>query len=358
MTVDPALLNAWTRLLDLCKLTKEEHVVLLTGAASSSLHIDAAQLALALRGASYLTLEPGAAPAVAVAGESTAHYGPSAIANNRLAQQTLKGADLIVDLMGMYRGAEQDEILAAGCRIILVKEPPDVMMRLMTNADDKRRVLAANSVLSRAHRMHVRSDAGTDLHVTLGQYPTLVQYGYADEPGRWDHCPSAFIARWPDEGSANGVVVLDSGDTILPFKDYVRTPIRLEIRDGFVRRIEGGLDARYLRDYIASFNDPDGYAVSHLGWGLHDRATWTALGMYDKRQTNAMDARSYYGNFMFSTGPNAEAGGSRHTPCHLDIPMSSCSIWVDDEPMVDHGNVVPANQRVAGFAGHTTEDLS
>jgi 2,5-dihydroxypyridine 5,6-dioxygenase len=64
------------------------------------------------------------------------------------------------------------------------------------------------------------------------------------------------------------------------------------------------------------------------------------LGMYDKRQTNAMDARSYWGNFMFSTGPNAEAGGTRHTPCHLDIPMSSCSLWLDDVPVLDRGRVV------------------
>jgi 2,5-dihydroxypyridine 5,6-dioxygenase len=346
VSLDPKLVAAWRRLLDLCNVLPSETVLLLIGEESSPQHIASARFALSQIGATYLTLQPGASGGAAVAGESTAHYGPSAIAGNRLAQKTLQGADLVIDLMGMYRGAEQEEILGGGTRILLVKEPPEVMMRMLPRPDDKRRVLAANRVLAQAKTMRVRSDAGTDLTVSWGQYPTLVQYGYADEPGRWDHCPSAFIARWPDEGSANGVVVLDAGDTILPFKEYVRTPIRLEISDGFVRKIEGGLDAKYLRDYIASFKDPDGYAVSHLGWGLHDRAHWTALGMYDKRQTNAMDARSYYGNFMFSTGPNAEAGGNRHTPCHLDIPMSSCSVWVDDALMVDRGEIVAADQRV------------
>jgi 2,5-dihydroxypyridine 5,6-dioxygenase len=269
------------------------------------------------------------------------------VAGNRIAHAAMRQADLVVDLFGMYRGAEQEEILAGGTRILLVKEPPEVFMRLLPQPHDRERVLAADAVLSRARRMVVRSDAGTDLTVALGQYRTLVQYGFADERGRWDHCPSAFIARWPDEGSSEGTVVLDAGDTILPFKDYVRTPIRLTIREGYVRSIEGGLDARYLRDYMESVRDPEGYAVSHLGWGLHDRAHWTMLGMYDKRQTNAMDARSYYGNFMFSTGPNAEAGGSRHTPCHLDIPMSGCSVWVDGEPMLERGTVVPRNLRAA-----------
>jgi 2,5-dihydroxypyridine 5,6-dioxygenase len=48
--------------------------------------------------------------------------------------------------------------------------------------------------------------------------------------------------------------------------------------------------------------------------------------MYDKRQSNGLESRSFAGNFMFSTGPNAEAGGTRHTPCHLDIPMMDCSV--------------------------------
>lgn len=346
MSLSPQLIDAWQRLLALCKVDASQTVLLLVGPESAPEHIDAACQALAMIGATHLTLKPGAAARKGMAGDTTAYYGPTAVAGNRLAIQAMQGADLVIDLMGMYRGAEQEQILHGGTRILLVKEPPEVMMRLLPRADDKRRVLAANRRLQAASALRVRSDAGTDFTASFGHYPTLVQYGYADEPGRWDHCPSAFIARWPDEGSADGVVVLDEGDTILPFKDYVRTPIRLEIREGFVRKIEGGLDAKYLRDYIASFKDPDGYAVSHLGWGLHDRAHWTALGMYDKRQTNAMDARSYYGNFMFSTGPNAEAGGTRHTPCHLDIPMSGCSVWVDGELMVDHGEVVPDDQRV------------
>ncbi|MDO9403779.1 MAG: 2,5-dihydroxypyridine 5,6-dioxygenase [Polaromonas sp.] len=344
MFLNPLLVAAWHRLLTLSRVHDQETVLILTGDESPQVHIEAARFALAQIGAIHLLVQPGSTAGKAVAGESTAYYGPSAVADNRVALAAMKGADLVIDLMGMYRGAEQEEILASGTRILLVKEPPDVMMRMLPNEGDKRRVLAANRVLEAGRKMVVRSDAGTHFEASFGQYPTLVQYGFADEPGRWDHCPSAFIARWPDEGSATGVVVLDAGDTILPFKSYVRTPIHLEIENGFVRKISGGLDATYLRDYIDSFNDPDGYAVSHLGWGLHDRAHWTALGMYDKRQTNAMDARSYHGNFMFSTGPNAEAGGTRHTPCHLDIPMSSCSVWIDGEQMTDKGRVIPADQ--------------
>lgn len=345
MSIGPRLIAAWRHLLELSKLTQAESVVILVGEDTSPDHLQAARLAVAALGARYVTLELGEAPSHGVAGDSTAYYGPTALSGNVPAIEAMKRAHLVIDLMGMYRGAEQEAILASGARILLVKEPPEVFMRLAPRVEDRDRVRAADAIIRAGRTIAVKSNAGTDLRATLGQYPSLVQYGFADVPGRWDHCPSAFIARWPDEGSAEGVVVLDRGDTILPFKSYVRTPIRLEIAGGYVRNIEGGLDAKYLRDYMDSFADPEGYAVSHLGWGLHDRADWTKLGMYDKRQTNAMDARSYRGNFMFSTGPNAEAGGTRHTPCHLDIPMSGCSVWVDERCVVERGELVGVEPR-------------
>lgn len=345
MAMTLGLLDAWKHLLGLCRLKESESAVILLGDESHPDHVAAARMALAMSGARTLSMQLGEAPRQRMAGESTAFYAPTALTGNRVAIEAMKSADLVIDLFGMYRGSEQEEILAAGTRIILVKEPPEVFMRLRPEEADRTRVMAAHAVLSRGKTLHACSAAGTDLTVSLGEYPCLIQYGFADAPGRWDHCPSAFIATWPSERSAQGTVVLAPGDMILPFKTYVQTPITLTIRDGYVRAIEGGLDARYLRDYMATFNDPEGYAVSHLGWGLHSRAQWTALGMYDKRQTNAMDARSFAGNFMFSTGPNAEGGGTRHTPCHLDIPMQDCSVSVDGVTMVDRGVVVPADQR-------------
>lgn len=63
------------------------------------------------------------------------------------------------------------------------------------------------------------------------------------------------------------------------------------IKDGYTRDIKGAFDADHLREYIESFNDPEGYAVSHLGWGLQRGAKWAALRAYDRNQTIGMDAR-------------------------------------------------------------------
>ena len=193
--------------------------------------------------------------------------------------------------------------------------------------------------------MQVTSKAGTNLRVQVGEYPILSEWGYSDEPGHWDHWPAGFIATWPNERSAQGTVVLSPGDIIFPFKSYVRDAIRLRISEGYIRDIEGGFDAEVLREYMAEFDDPEAYAVSHLGWGLNARARWSRLALLDKHQTNGNDGRSFAGNFMFSTGPNTDAGGTRDTLCHLDIPMRNCSVSLDGVAMTQDGKVVADGQK-------------
>jgi 2,5-dihydroxypyridine 5,6-dioxygenase len=205
---------------------------------------------------------------------------------------------------------------------------------------DRTRVKAATARLGRAKQMHVTSGAGTDVRFALGQFPAISEYGFVDEPGRWDHWPSGFALTWADEGGAEGTIVLERGDILLPMKSYVQDRIHFKIEKGFVTAINGGLDAELLSDYMASYDDPDAYAMSHIGWGLQPRARWSTLGLYDREATIGMDARAFEGNFLFSFGPNNEVGGSRTTACHIDIPMRNCTVSLDGEEVVRSGTVL------------------
>ena len=90
--------------------------------------------------------------------------------------------------------------------------------------------------------MRITRPGGTDLRVKLGEYPTMIQYGFAETPGRFDHWGAGHVHTFPNEGSANGTVVFAPGDIIvLPYCRYVQDEVRLDIRDGFIRKIEGGL---------------------------------------------------------------------------------------------------------------------
>ena len=211
----------------------------------------------------------------------------------------------------------------------------------MPSREDRRRVLAARDAYARGKCISITSETGTDLTADVGDYPVNAEYGFADEPGRWDHWPSGFVARMTNLGTARGKVVLTAGDIILPFNSYVQSDIRLTVEDGVITRIEGGFEAEYLREYMKDFRDPNAYTISHLGWGLQPKARWTSIGMNDKSGSYGMEARAFYGNFLFSTGPVP----GQPSACHLDIPMRNCSFFVDNEPMVLKGEVVPVDQK-------------
>lgn len=336
------LTQHFEHVLKLSRVDETQSVAVLKSHYSNPFIVTAAMEASYRLGAKAYAVElPAFNHRTAMGNDLTAYVGHTALTDHPAAQQALMAADLVVDTMMLLHSPEQEAILKSGTRILLAVEPPEMLARMLPSEEDKRRVEAARQPFEAAEAFRVTSAAGTDFRARLGQYPVVTEYGFADEPGRWDHWPSGFLFSWPNEGSAEGKLVLDIGDILLPFKTYVRDKaVTLEIEEGFIRRIHGGFDAEYLREYMAHFKDPDVYAISHIGWGLQPRAQWTALGLHDKNDAIGMDARAFYGNFLFSTGPNTEVGGPRNTPCHMDIPMRHCSVYLDDVVMVEEGDVV------------------
>ncbi|HCW19672.1 2,5-dihydroxypyridine 5,6-dioxygenase [Achromobacter sp.] len=338
---DYELVKAWQQVLTLSKLQAGQSVTVLTSAATHPQTLSTALIAAQSMGAVVNRLDlPPVNGEKALSRDSLAYLGTTPLTGNKPAIAALKESDLVLDLMTLLFSPEQHEILATGTKILLAVEPPEVLARLVPSEADRTRVKAAAARIGAAREMSVVSAAGMDLRCPLGEFPAISEYGFVDEPGRWDHWPSGFVLTWPNERGANGRIVIDAGDILLPQKLYVRSPITLTVEDGFATRIEGGVDAELLREYVASFQDPEAYAISHIGWGLQPRAHWTTLGLYDREATIGMDARAYEGNFLFSLGPNNEAGGSRTTTCHIDIPLRGCTVRLDGEDVVRQGRVL------------------
>ena len=78
--------------------------------------------------------------------------------------------------------------------------------------------------------------------------------------------------------------------------------------------------------------------LSHIGRGLNENGRWSGLAT-DTRSLG-VEARAFYGNVLFSTGPDQELGGDNDTPCHVDIPMRKCSLSLDDDPILIDADVV------------------
>ncbi len=238
------------------------------------------------------------------------------------------------------------QVQQKGVRVQMVIDAPDDLEQLQSPPGLKEAVLHAHRLYEKTKQVHVTSAAGTDLTYTRGEYPVMSQYGMADEPGRFDHWGVGLLHTFPDEGSASGMVVFQPGDiVILPYCRYIQDPVRLEIREGHIAKIEGGLDAALMRDWLAEGkereDDRDPYAVSHLGWGLNPQCRWDAMALYgDAPERSRAAARSFPGNFLFSTGPNSQGGGKRTTRGHYDAPMRGCTISLDGNVVVRDGRIV------------------
>ncbi len=266
--------------------------------------------------------------------------------------EAVKAADIVVIFHVPLFTRWLKDVMDAGVRVLMIIDAPDDLEQLMSPPGLKQACLYAHELYGKTKEVRVTSHAGTDLSYARGEYPVMTQWGFADEPGHFDHWGGGHIHTFPNEGSANGTVVIQPGDiVILPYCRYVQDAVRLEVRDGFIRRIEGGLDAKLMQDWLddnkASADDMDPFAISHLGWGLNPQALWYGIALNgDEPERSRAAARTFPGNFLFSTGPNTQGGGKRSTRGHYDVPMRDCTITLDNKTVVERGKIVDPNMIV------------
>ncbi|MFG2291587.1 hypothetical protein ACGFOU_36610 [Streptomyces sp. NPDC048595] len=332
------LLDAFTRELRLCKVRSGEHVVVLAEPGSRGDYVAAAFGAAKACGAHVIAATvPGGSPAPMPSTHTGAGPGLVSVLNDTTAQGLLKSADLVVDLTreGFIHAPVQQEILRAGTRIIFVCDAPEVLVRNLPREGDKAEVQEGVELLKRSSVMRVTSDAGTDLTVQLAGAEPEFQCGFADDPGRWDHWPSTMVLCWPE--ISDGQIVLAEGDILLPFKEYVRDPVTLQIAGGHIEKVSGGAEASMLSTFFEDAQDQWARSLSHMGWGLMRSADWFATALYGKDDLMGMDARAFAGNFLWSTGPHPVLG--RESYAHLDIAMRGCTVAVDGTEVVTEGRL-------------------
>ncbi|RMX05679.1 leucyl aminopeptidase [Corticibacter populi] len=263
------------------------------------------------------------------------------------AVEALKNCDMLIDCIFLLFSKEQFAIQAAGTRILTAVEPPELLARMLPYPELREKVEIAATLLEQAKVMRITSPHGTDVTYRLGTYPTMAEYACTDTPGRWDHWPSGFVFTGGDDDGVDGQIVVSPGDILLPQNLMVREPITYTIEKGWITDIRGGLEAQIVKAYMESFNDPRGRGMSHVGWGMNPQAKWHNFVPGEFPGGMGMEPRSFYGNVMFSTGPNNELGGPNDTACHLDIPMRGCSLFLDDAPVVIDGDIVVKDIQMA-----------
>ena len=338
--VEGKWIEAFAETFRLCGVAAGETAAVLSESQSRPVNVELADLALQRLGARVFRVSvptpPQRAPVpVRSTGASDALGGLAPVVS------ALAAASFVADctVEGLLHAPELGDILGGGARILMVSnEHPEILERLMPDPALKPRVDEGAAMLAGASQMQVTSAAGTDLTIDVSDAPAAGSWGCTSGPGTIAHWPGGLCLCFPAAGTVNGVLVLDTGDVNLTFKRYLESPVRLRIDDDYITDISGdGLDAELMSSYLEAWDDPDAYAVSHVGWGMNPAARWDALTMYDRTQLNGTELRAFAGNFLYSTGANEVAG--RHTLGHFDLPMRNCTITLDGTTVVDGGRL-------------------
>jgi 2,5-dihydroxypyridine 5,6-dioxygenase len=261
---------------------------------------------------------------------------------SKVVLSALRQADLVVDVSsgGLLYSDLRAEILAAGTRILRIREPIETLRRLPVDPIIRRRGLAGAEAMSASQVIRVSTDSGTNFTVSRGNRVVSCQYGAADTPGRWDHWPTGMVYCSPVEHSLEGRLVIDPGSLMFPPDRYVMEPIVCEFENGRMARIEGGVDAMLLREYLGRSGNPNAYRLAHLGWGTDHRARWEAFSMWGSEGGGGAESRSIIGGVLMAFGDNIDIGGENAAPVHVDICLRQARLELDGMTVVDTGKIV------------------
>lgn len=177
-----------------------------------------------------------------------------------------------------------------------------------------------------AEQIHLTTPAGTDLRAPIRGEEVIIECGFATEPGLEAAFSDGEVSQMPQQGRANGVLVVDGPIAHIGMPD---SPIRLEVSDGRVTTVEGtSRQAEELRHIVENVKDADN--VAEIGIGLNPLS---------RRNGDFEEEKKGRGNVHVAIGDNIFYGGSVQSAVHMDMVMYRSTVQLDGQTIVDHGVV-------------------
>ncbi len=247
----------------------------------------------------------------------------------------MKAADLIIELAGKYLIHTEAYLEALKtARILCLTGMTAEMMRRCVAAIDYPRMLelgdALVEVLKVGNRMEIKTPAGTELSLELGGRLVEHNAGRIASPGE-ESFLGGQVSWYPLERTINGTIVFDG--SLWPPEDLglLKGPIRLEVEEGEIKRIEGGAEAARLREWLKSFDDPKMFKLAHFSYGFNPGARLTGKILEDER---------VFGSVEIGIGSQVPSFAVGPAKAHTDGVMLNPTVILDGEPIEEEGRFV------------------
>jgi leucyl aminopeptidase (aminopeptidase T) len=241
----------------------------------------------------------------------------------------MAGADavLAVTSKSITHTASRRAATSAGARVATMPGiTEDCLIRTM-NADYHaiaERTRAVTDLLTRARVARLTTKLGTDITLPIEGISAIASTGLILNAGEWGNLPSGEAYLRPEEGKAEGVVVVDGA---LAGIGMVTEPVRITVKGGMAVEVAGGESAQRFAGQL----DRVGRLarnIAELGVGTNDRAVLTGRILEDEK---------ILGTVHVAFGNNASMGGSVDIPFHVDGIILKPTLTLDGEPLLVDG---------------------
>jgi len=225
------------------------------------------------------------------------------------------------------------EAIGAGARVLSMTAFTERMMReggLFTDFAARRPTcLELARRLTAGSHLRVTNPAGTDLSMSLEGVTGNSHACILDGPG-FSAVPNIEANCAPRQGSAEGVFVCDGS---IPYYGVgvTREPVTFRIEAGFVTRIAGGEQARFLDDLLAAQDDEWVYNLAQFAFGLNPACVEFTGEMLNDEGVN--------GTVHIGIGTSANLGGTVSARTHFDAICRDPTVWIDDEVVLRNGAI-------------------
>jgi 2,5-dihydroxypyridine 5,6-dioxygenase len=261
----------------------------------------------------------------------------------------LREADVIVLLssdMAIFFSQAYREALAGGKRII--RSPYITEQNLLILFPESEEevteldalTLAIGGVFESGKAVRFTSHRGTDFECAFGQYEVRCNGGRIRKASKGEgerfsaeFIPAGAVTRVPDDGSAEGMVIVD-GTIAAPNLRQLSEPIKLEIERGYVRAISGGWEANELKRFIEELGGGEMYHVTELGVGTNKRCNQRGGVAAPAEDTHTA------GSVNIALGCDVHIGGSTYAPAHVDCTTRGGNLQVGDIEVVREGTIL------------------
>jgi leucyl aminopeptidase (aminopeptidase T) len=258
--------------------------------------------------------------------------------------KAVTGADVWIDFAVAYQlySPAYHAAIKNGCiYVCLTGMDVDMMVRTIGRVSYpplQKMTTRLYQISQAAEIVRVTSPAGTDLRMKIDKAgdlfwePPPAEGGYPQMLGG----QSGFMAH---RESFEGVLVFDGALWPPVELGVLRTPVRLIIEGGYVKRIEGGSEATVFARWLESFEHPQAYLMDHACYGFNPGVT--------RPSGRILEDERIFGCMQFGVG--ASEYGS---PAHTDGVVLNPSVWLDDVQIEEAGRYVhPELMALCGAMG-------